>query len=74
MPAMLRPLRTKSRTPSSVSSNFNCLLIPGWLVNTRFAAAVILSPLSAIASTYINCLSFIATGCRDAGTLTMKGQ
>lgn len=74
MPAMLLPLRTKSCTPSSVSSNFNCLLIPGWLVKTRLAAAVMLRPLSAIASTYINCLSFIGTGCPDAAALTMKGQ
>ena len=51
MAAMLLPFRKKSWVPSSVSSSFSCLLIPGWLVKTRFAAAVILSPQSAIAST-----------------------
>ena len=55
--ARLLPLRVNSCTPSSASSCFSCLLMPGWLVNRRSAADVMFSPLSAIPTRYLSCFS-----------------
>src|SRR6185503_5066264 len=62
MAARLLPLRVNSCTPSSASSCFNCLLMPGWLVNRRSAADVIFKPLSAIPTRYLSCLSVTRDG------------
>ena len=55
--AKLLPLRVKSCTPSSASSCFSCLLMPGWLVNSRSAADVMFKPLSAMPTRYLSCFS-----------------
>ncbi len=55
--ARLLPLRVNSCTPSSASSCFSCLLMPGWLVNSRSAADVMFKPLSAIPTRYLSCFN-----------------
>jgi len=59
IPSRLLPLRVNNCNPSSSSSNLSCLLTPGWDVNNLSAAAVMFNPLSAIASRYLSCCSFI---------------